>query len=151
MSPGTTQNDMITKAEIMEKAALKIDLSEFPAESLEKLNEMFNGDYAGAMAKTDAEIEKGVDLYLSAVGRSVEVWHKGKSHTTKVARIDYDTKDDYFVLEFSDRGSSVFAMAALHRWDIRGNFTGYSTPPLENVELNFCKTKPGAQSPGIII
>lgn len=82
MSPGTTQNDMITKAEIMEKAALKIDLSEFPAESLEKLNEMFNGDYAGAMAKTDAEIEKGVDLYLSAVGRSVEVWHKGKSHTT---------------------------------------------------------------------
>lgn len=32
-----------------------------------------------------------------------------------------------------------------------GNFTGYSTPPLENVELNFCKTKPGAQSPGIII
>ena len=94
MSPGTTQNDMITKAEIMEKAALKIDLSTFPAEALEKMNEMFNGDYAGAMAKTDAEIEKGVDLYLSAVGRSVEVWHKGKSHTTKVARIDYDAKDD---------------------------------------------------------
>lgn len=93
----------------MEKAALKIDLSEFPAESLEKLNEMFNGDYAGAMAKTDAEIEKGVDLYLSAVGRSVEVWHKGKSHTTKVARIDYDTKDDYFVLEFSDRGNVPFS------------------------------------------
>ena len=151
MSPGTTQNDMITKAEIMEKAALKIDLSTFPAEALEKMNEMFNGDYAGAMAKTDAEIEKGVDLYLSAVGRSVEVWHKGKNHTTKVARIDYDAKDDYFVLEFSDREHSVFAMAALRRWDIPGNFTGYSTPPLENVELNFCRTKPGAQSPGIII
>lgn len=44
MSPGTTQNDMITKAEIMEKAALKIDLSTFPAEALEKMNEMFNGD-----------------------------------------------------------------------------------------------------------
>lgn len=85
---------MITKAEIMQTAALKIDLSEFPAESLEKLNEMFNGDYAGAIAKIDAEIEKGVDLYLSALGRSVEVWHKGKSHITKVARIDYDKKDD---------------------------------------------------------
>lgn len=46
---------------------------------------------------------------------------------------------------------SVFAMVALRRWDIPGNFTGYSTPPLENVELNFCRTKPGAQSPGIII
>lgn len=58
MSPGTTQNDMITKAEIMEKAALKIDLSTFPAEALEKMNEMFNGDYAGAMAKTDAELRR---------------------------------------------------------------------------------------------
>lgn len=47
---------MITKAEIMEKAALKIDLSTFPAEALEKMNEMFNGDYAGAMAKTDADV-----------------------------------------------------------------------------------------------
>lgn len=36
MSPGTTQNDMITKAEIMEKAALKIDLSTFPAEDVSK-------------------------------------------------------------------------------------------------------------------
>lgn len=51
MSPGTTQNDMITKAEIMEKAALKIDLSTFPAEALEKMNEMFNGDYAGGDGK----------------------------------------------------------------------------------------------------
>ena len=32
---------MITKAEIMEKAALKIDLSTFPAEALEKMNEIY--------------------------------------------------------------------------------------------------------------
>lgn len=57
----------------MERAALKVDLSTFPAEALEKMNEMFNGDYAGAMAETDAAIEKGVDLYLSGVGRPVEV------------------------------------------------------------------------------
>lgn len=60
MSPGTTQNDMITKAEIMEKAALKIDLSEFPAESLEKLNEMFNGDYAGADFDQWGDCEFGI-------------------------------------------------------------------------------------------
>lgn len=59
---------MLTKAEIMERAELKVDLSILPAEALEKMNEMFNGDYAGAMAETDAAIEKGVDLYLSAVG-----------------------------------------------------------------------------------
>lgn len=137
MSPGTTQNDMITKAEIMEKAALKIDLSEFPAESLEKLNEMFNGDYAGAMAKTDAESEKGVDLYLSAVGRSVEVWHKGKSHTTKVARIDYDTKDDYFVLEFSDRGTFRFRNGGFAPLGHSGEFYGIFDPAVGKCGIKF--------------
>lgn len=128
---------MITKAEIMETAALKIDLSTFPAESLEKLNEMFNGDYAGAMAKTDAEIEKGVDLYLSAVGRSVEVWHKGKSHTTKVARIDYDTKDDYFVLEFSDRGTFRFRNGGFAPLGHSGEFYGIFDPAVGKCGIKF--------------
>lgn len=137
MSPGTTQNDMITKAEIMEKAALKIDLSTFPAEALEKMNEMFNGDYAGAMAKMDAEIEKGVDLYLSAVGRSVEVWHKGKSHTTKVARIDYDAKDDYFVLEFSDRGTFCFRNGGFAPLGHSGEFYGIFDPAVGKCGIKF--------------
>ena len=137
MSPGTTQNDMITKAEIMEKAALKIDLSTLPAEALEKMNEMFNGDYAGEMAKTDADIEKGVDLYLSAVGRSVEVWHKGKSHTTKVARIDYDAKDDYFVLEFSDRGTFCFRNGGFAPLGHSGEFYGIFDPAVGKCGIKF--------------
>ena len=123
---------MITKAEIMEKAALKIDLSTFPAEALEKMNEMFR-----AMAKTDAEIEKGVDLYLSAVGRSVEVWHKGKSHTTKVARIDYDAKDDYFVLEFSDRGTFRFRNGGFAPLGHSGEFYGIFDPAVGKCGIKF--------------
>lgn len=84
---------MLTKAEIMERAELKVDLSILPAEALEKMNEMFNGDYAGAMAETDAAIEKGVDLYLSAVGRRVEVLTDGKAKAT--------------TLQFTFRGSPV--------------------------------------------
>lgn len=137
MSPGTTQNNMITKTEIMEKAVLKIDLSTLPAEALEKMNEMFNGDYAGEMAKTDAEIEKGVDLYLSAVGRSVEVWHKGKSHTTKVARIDYDAKDDYFVLEFSDRGTFCFRNGGFAPLGHSGEFYGIFDPAVGKCGIKF--------------
>ena len=137
MSPGTTQNDMITKAEIMEKAALKIDLSTVPAEALEKMNEMFNGAYVGAMAKTDAEIEKGVDLYLAAVGRSVEVWHKGKSHTTKVARIDYDAKNDYFVLEFSDRGTFRFRNGGFAPLGYSGEFYGIFDPAVGKCGIKF--------------
>lgn len=128
---------MITKAEIMQTAALKIDLSEFPAESLEKLNEMFNGDYAGTIAKLDAEIEKGVDLYLSAVGRSVEVWHKGKSHITKVARIDYDKKDDYFVLEFDDRETFCFRDGGFSSLGHSGEFYGIFDPAVGKCGIKF--------------
>lgn len=128
---------MITKAEIMEKAALKIDLSTFPAEALEKMNEIFNGDCAGAMAKTNAEIEKGVDLYLSAVGRSVEVWHKGKIHITKVSRIDYDAKDDYFVLEFSDRGTFRFRNGGFASLGHYGRFYGILDPAVGKCGIKF--------------
>ena len=121
----------------METAALKIDLSTFPAEALDKMNEMFNGDYAGAMAETDAAIERGVDLFLSAVGRPVEVWHKGKSHTTKVARIDYDTKDDYFVLEFDDRGTFRFRNGGFSSLGHTGEFYGIVNDPEKKSGIKF--------------
>lgn len=135
----------------MEKAALKIDLSEFPAESLEKLNEMFNGDYAGAMAKTDAEIEKALIYICRRLGVLLRCGTKVKAIQQKLPGLITTQRTIILYWNLATGERFVFAMAALHRWDIPGNFTGYSTPPLENVELNFCKTKPGAQSPGIII
>lgn len=121
----------------MERAALKMDLSLFPELSIEKLNEMFNGDYAGAMAETDAAIERGVDLYLSAVGRSVEVWNKDKSHITKVARIDYDKKDDYFVLEFDDRGTFRFRNGGFSSLGRNGEFYGIYDPAVGKCGIKF--------------
>lgn len=121
----------------MEKAALKMDLSLFPELSIEKLNEMFNGDYAGSIAKTDAAIERGVDLYLSAVGRSVEVWNKGKNHITKVARIDYDKKDDYFVLEFEDRGTFRFRNGGFSSLGHNGEFYGIYDPAVGKCGIKF--------------
>lgn len=126
----------------MEKAALKIDLSTFPAEALEKMNEMFNGDYAGAMAETDAAIERGVDLYLSAVGRSVEVWNKGESHTTKVARIDYDPKENYYILEFTDRGTFRFRDGGFSSLGHRGEFYGIFDPAVGKCGIKFLGYEP---------
>lgn len=128
---------MLTKAEIMERAALKIDLSAMNAEQLEKLNEMFNGDYAGQMAETDAAIERGVDLYLSAVGRSVEVLNKGKSHTTKVTRIYYDELDDYFVLVFNDWGTFRFRNGGFSSLGHSGEFYGIFDPAVGKCGINF--------------
>lgn len=134
---------MITKAEIMETAALKIDLSTFPAEALEKMNEMFNGDYAGAMAETDAAIERGVDLFLSAVGRPVEVWSDGKAKATAVARIDYDPKDDYYILEFRDKGRFMFRNGGFSSLGHTGEFYGIVNDPEKKSGIKFINYKPG--------
>lgn len=134
---------MITKAEIMETAALKIDLSTFPAEALDKMNKMFNGDYAGAMAETDAAIERGVDLYLSAVGRRVEVWNEGKTRYTTVARIDYDKENDYYVLEFEDKGAFRFRNGGFSSLGHSGEFYGIVNDPEKITGIKFINYKPG--------
>lgn len=120
----------------MEKAALKIDLSTFPAEALEKMNEMFNGDYAGAMAETDAAIERGVDLYLSAVGRSVEVWNKGKAIQQRLPGLITTRKKIIIYWSLPTGVRSVSGTAGFRRWDM-ANFTEYLTRRLVNAVLNF--------------
>lgn len=128
---------MLTKAEIMERAELKVDLSILPAEALEKMNEMFNGDYAGAMAETDAAIEKSVDLYLSAVGRRVEVLTDGKAKATTVARIDYDKENDYYVLEFADKGRFMFRNGGFSSLGHTGEFYGIVNDPEKKSGIKF--------------
>lgn len=142
---------MITKAEIMERAALKIDLSTFPAEALEKMNEMFNGDYAGAWQKWTPRLKKALIYICRRLGVLLRCGTQVKAIQQKFPGLITMQRTIILCWNLATGERSVFAMAALRRWDIPGNFTGYSTPPLENVELNFCKTKPGAQSPGIII
>lgn len=121
----------------MEKAALKMNLSLFPELSIEKLNEMFNGDYAGSIAKTDAAIERGVDLYLSAVGRSVEVWNKGKAKNAKVVRIDYDPKENYYILIFDDRGTFRFRDGGFSSLGHNGEFYGIYDPAVGKCGIKF--------------
>lgn len=133
---------MLTKAEIMERAALKIDLSAMNAEQLDKLNEMFNGDYAGAMADTDAAIERGVDLYLSAVGRRVDVWYNGNKKTKTVTGISYDKENDYYVLEFDDKERFMFRNGGFSSFGGNGGYFGIYDPKQGKNGVQFIDYKP---------
>lgn len=133
---------MLTKAEIIERAALKIDLSAMNAEQLEKLNEMFNGDYAGQMAETDAAIERGVDLFLSAVGRPVDVWYNGNKKTKTVTGISYDKENDYYVLEFDDKGRFMFRNGGFSSFGGNGGYFGIYDPKQGKNGVQFIDYKP---------
>lgn len=133
---------MLTKAEIMERAALKIDLSAMNADQLEKLNEMFNGNYAGQMAETDAAIERGVNLYLSAVGRQVDVWLNDKVKTKTVTGISYDKENDYYVLEFDDKGRFKFRNGGFSSFGDNGGCFGLHDPKQGKNGVQFINYKP---------
>lgn len=126
----------------MERAALKIDLSAMNAEQLEKLNEMFNGDFAGQIAETDAAIERGVDLYLSAVGRRVDVWLNDKVKTKTVTAISYDKENDYYVLEFDDKGLFMFRNGGFSSFGGNGGYFGIYDPKQGKNGVQFIDYKP---------
>lgn len=134
---------MFTKAELIERAGLKTDFTEtMNPEQLEKLNEMFNGDFAGAMAKTDADIERGIDLFLSAVGRRADVWLNDKKKTKTVTGISYDDKNDYYILEFDDNGRFMFRNGGFSSFGANGGYFGIHDPKQGKNGVQFIDYKP---------
>lgn len=128
---------MLTKKEILEKADIRFDTSIFDAQGLEKLNEMFGGDYAKHFAKTSEDIERGVDLFLSAVGKKVTVWNNGKSKNTVVVKIDYDKERDYFFLFFEDKGSFGFRNMGFSCLGSTGEYYGICNDPQKKSGICF--------------
>jgi len=120
---------MLTKKEILERADIRLDVSLFDAKGLEELNNMFGGDYAKHFAKTSKNIEQGVDLFLSAVGKQVTVWNNGISKNTTVSKIDYDEKKDYYIIFFEDKGSFGFRNMGFSCLGNTGEYYGICNDP----------------------
>ncbi|MDH6358946.1 hypothetical protein [Parabacteroides sp. PF5-9] len=128
---------MLTKAELMERACIHIDLSIFTEEALQELNKLFDGKYEEQVKKTTEAIERGIDLYLDSVGKQVEVWKDGFKTIKTITGIDYDEKDNFYVIVYNDGGRLLFRNGAFSSFGVFGEYYGISTTPEKKSGIKF--------------
>jgi hypothetical protein len=128
---------MMTKEEILEKADIPLDLSIVDAKVLGELNKMFGGNYVEHFKKNSEYIEQGINLFLSAVGERVSVWHNGKRKDAVVSKIDYDKGKDCYVMFFEDQGSFSFREGGFACLGRDGEYYGICNDPDKKSGIKF--------------
>jgi len=122
------EKKLLTREEIIKMADLRIDISDFPPESIKMMNKMVGGDYAAAQEEHYTNIVRGVDMFMT-IGAPVEVSNEGKIRETIVTAFGYEHDSNMFKLIFQDGTYFSFGIAGFSAFGSTGAFYGIVNDP----------------------